>query len=112
MSDEKIKEMANLLTSGATMLAKPCPKCGSPLFRTKGGEVLCPSCGFKPDLKEEEKEPSKAQVAEQTNGLQMALRGKLRLLVEKLNETEDPHEIKELVDTIKAVLDVMKQATQ
>lgn len=112
MSDEKIKEMANLLTSGATMLAKPCPKCGSPLFRTKEGTVLCPACGFKPDVKEQEKESGKLPAQEQNNGLQMALRGKLRLLIEKLNETEDPHEIKELVDTIKAVLDLMKQATQ
>ena len=112
MSDAKIKEMANLLTSGATMLAKPCPKCGSPLFRTKEGKVLCPACGFKPDVKEQGKESEKPQAQEQSNELQIALRGKLRILVEKLNETEDPHEIKELVDAIKAVVDLMKQATQ
>lgn len=44
MSDlESIKQMAELLKSGATMLEEHCPECGSLLFRVKG-EVLCPKC--------------------------------------------------------------------
>jgi len=37
--------MAELLRAGATMLAETCPKCNSPLFRLKSGEVLCPIHG-------------------------------------------------------------------
>ncbi|RLG87627.1 MAG: hypothetical protein DRO15_04615 [Thermoprotei archaeon] len=40
-----LKRMAELLRAGATMLAETCPKCNSPLFRLKSGEVLCPIHG-------------------------------------------------------------------
>jgi UPF0148 protein len=42
MSD--VKKMAEALRSGATMLAEPCPTCGSPLFRFRSGEVKCVNC--------------------------------------------------------------------
>ncbi len=40
-----IKKMADLLRSGASMLAEHCPICGLPLFRLKSGEVVCPIHG-------------------------------------------------------------------
>ncbi len=40
-----VRKMADLLRSGATMLAEHCPKCGLPLFRLKTGEVVCPIHG-------------------------------------------------------------------
>lgn len=41
------KIMADLLKSGATMLAETCPVqgCNLPLFRLKSGEVVCPVHG-------------------------------------------------------------------
>lgn len=56
--EEKIKAMAELLLSKATMLQYHCQECGSPLFQ-KEGKVLCPSCG---ELeKKEAKEKPKAK---------------------------------------------------
>ena len=40
-----IRKMADLLRSGAAMLAERCPVCGLPLFRLKSGEVVCPIHG-------------------------------------------------------------------
>ncbi len=40
-----VKKMAELLRSGAAMLAETCPQCGSPLFRLRSGEVICPVHG-------------------------------------------------------------------
>ncbi len=40
-----IRKMADLLRSGATMLAEHCPKCGLPLFRLRTGEIVCPVHG-------------------------------------------------------------------
>lgn len=40
-----IRQMADLLRAGATMLAERCPLCGLPLFRLKSGEVICPQHG-------------------------------------------------------------------
>lgn len=44
---DPVKVMAELLKSGATMLADICPVegCNLPLFRLKSGEVVCPRHG-------------------------------------------------------------------
>ena len=39
----EVRKMADLLKSGATMLSKTCPECGTPLFR-KGKETFCAKC--------------------------------------------------------------------
>jgi Uncharacterized Zn-finger containing protein len=44
-SSELVKRMSELLKAGAAMLAETCPSCGSPLFRLRGGEVICPLHG-------------------------------------------------------------------
>lgn len=35
--------MSELLRSGATMLSKTCPECGSPLFKV-GKDIICAKC--------------------------------------------------------------------
>jgi UPF0148 protein len=35
--------MSELLKSGATMLSKTCPECGSPLFKV-GKDIVCAKC--------------------------------------------------------------------
>ncbi len=40
-----IKRSTELLRQGATMLGLQCPRCGSPLFRLRSGEVVCPIHG-------------------------------------------------------------------
>lgn len=44
MSDKSVKEMANLLRNGATMLNLYCPKCNGILFKLKNQEIFCPNC--------------------------------------------------------------------
>ncbi len=41
--DFSVKRMADLLRRGATMLAQPCPNCGSPLMKA-GNEIFCTTC--------------------------------------------------------------------
>lgn len=43
--DEVVKRMSELLRSGAVMLDIACPLCGTPLFRLRSGEVVCPVHG-------------------------------------------------------------------
>ena len=42
-----VKKMAELLKSGATMLAETCPVegCNLPLFKLPSGEIICPQHG-------------------------------------------------------------------
>ncbi|MEB3825449.1 MAG: hypothetical protein LRS47_02130 [Desulfurococcales archaeon] len=43
--DEIVKRMVKLVQSGAVMLDSTCPLCGSPLFRLKNGDIVCPVHG-------------------------------------------------------------------
>ncbi len=40
-----LQRMSELLRAGAVMLSETCPKCGSPLFKLKSGEIVCPIHG-------------------------------------------------------------------
>ena len=72
-----VKKMADLLRSGATMLAEHCPKCGLPLFRLKSGEVVCPIHG-RVFIARTEADVTRATVEGVLEQLE-------RLLVEKIN---------------------------
>lgn len=54
--DERSKRMAEALLKGWKMLSEVCPVCGSPLFETGGGEVICAVCGTKVILVESEEQ--------------------------------------------------------
>lgn len=43
--EDVAKKGAELLRQGATMLPHSCPICGSPLFKLKNGDVVCPLHG-------------------------------------------------------------------
>ena len=45
MSSE-LKKMSELLKSGASMLSKNCPECGSPLFQVEK-DIICAKCNKK-----------------------------------------------------------------
>lgn len=53
--EDKIKAMAELLLSKATMLQYHCGECGSPLFQ-KENKIICPACGELEKPREEEAE--------------------------------------------------------
>ncbi len=75
-----------LMLSGAKMLDKHCPKCGSPLFE-KDGRVFCPICEHR----------AKQRRAE--------MKGVEERLMEKLNELANslPDEIDELEKHLRAM---------
>ncbi|MEM0021436.1 MAG: Sjogren's syndrome/scleroderma autoantigen 1 family protein [Fervidicoccaceae archaeon] len=43
--EDAAKKGAELLRQGAAMLSQSCPICGSPLFRLKNGDIVCPIHG-------------------------------------------------------------------
>lgn len=43
--DAVVKKMSELLRSGAVMLDLACPLCGTPLFKLRSGEIVCPTHG-------------------------------------------------------------------
>ncbi len=54
--EDKSRKLAEALLKGWKMLPETCPVCGSPLFETPGGEVICAVCGTKVILVESDEE--------------------------------------------------------
>lgn len=112
LSEEGVRKMAQLLSGGATMLSKSCPKCGAPLFRTKDGKVICASCGFTPEGEvtgkpAEVKETKAARITrDELNGI---LNEKLPFLVAELRKAKDPGKIRDLVSSIEKILGLLEE---
>ncbi|MBD3226775.1 MAG: hypothetical protein GF329_01195 [Candidatus Lokiarchaeota archaeon] len=54
--EENIKNMAELLKNGNTMLDIVCPQCNSPLFELKNGDIYCGNCQKKVVVLKDEEE--------------------------------------------------------
>ncbi len=78
ISEEEIRKVIMpLLMSGAKMLDRHCPKCGSPLFE-KDGRVFCPVCEYR-----------KRQKASEMKGVEERLMEKLTELANSMPDDID-----------------------
>lgn len=88
MKDVYVQRAAEMLLSGATMLAQPCPYC-SGVRVIKDGKTLCVSCGSKPNQK----------TVTMTYTVEDLERQVLELTM-RLGETTDPDNKKRILESI------------
>ncbi|MBD3206433.1 hypothetical protein GF319_08835 [Candidatus Bathyarchaeota archaeon] len=102
MSEGSMKEMAELLRKGASMLSETCPRCGTPLFELPGGEIICPMCQrpVKIVSGETDEEDIEAQ-----GSLEETLRKKINLVQGMLEEETETVKMRELIQTLLLLLD-------
>ncbi len=95
-TDEEIRKVIMpLMLSGAKMLDRHCPKCGSPLFE-KDGRVFCPVCEYRAKNRIE-----RAREFEET-------------LLKKLNELasnlpDDPEELEKRLSVMEKIIDLIEK---
>ena len=106
MSDDEMKSMAELLRSGARMLSKSCPKCVSPLFQLKTGEIWCAKCQRRVIVVQEGESP---QAGMQLDSLEMVLLNRLSSLEKDIEKVNDPIRLKELVEVADVVLTAIER---
>jgi UPF0148 protein len=102
MSDS-MKDMADFLRSGAKMLDKSCPECGSPLFQLKSGEIWCASCQRRVVVVKEGEEMA-AESDPHLESLERALVQKVSSMTGALAEESDPAKLKETAEAIDSLL--------
>ncbi|AAL80622.1 hypothetical protein PFDSM3638_02485 [Pyrococcus furiosus DSM 3638] len=96
ITDEEIRKViAPLLLSGAKMLDKHCPKCGSPLFE-KDGKVFCPVCEYR-----------EKQKKEKVKGVEEKLTEKLTQLANSL--PEDIDELEKYLKIMGKIIEVLEK---
>jgi len=103
---EGMRRMAELLKNGARMLDKACPQCGSPLFRLKTGEIRCARCDQRVVIVGENEPDTHVVRPLLWEQLQGTILSKLDYVNRRIMEEDDPEEIRRLVSTTAALLDV------
>jgi UPF0148 protein len=106
LSDAEMKSMAELLRSGAKMLSRSCPECGSPLFQLKTGEIWCAKCQRRVVIVQEGESP---EAGMQLDSLERTLLDRLSSLQAEIAKANDPASLKELAEVADAVLIVVER---
>jgi len=105
---ELIRKMADMLRAGATMLSEVCPQCGSPLFKLKSGEVVCPLHGRVYLVKTEE-EAEKVTTYAILEGLERNVVKILINIQKSLPSIKDPEELEYKARNLIAWLEVLER---
>lgn len=99
-----IRQMADLLRAGATMLAERCPLCGLPLFRLRSGEIVCPQHG-RVFIVKSESEYRKVSAQGVLEELEELATKKISELISKLEKGYD----RDAVDELREWLNILEQ---
>ena len=103
MSSDGMKEMAELLRSGARMLSTSCPECASPLFQLKSGEIWCANCQRRVIIVQEGEE-SKVETGLRLESVEKTLVGKIASMSAVLEKEDDPEKLKEAAEALDALM--------
>lgn len=106
--DVVVKKMASMLKSGAAMLEQLCPTCKVPLFKTKSGEVTCPSCGQRFVIVSSDEEELEVKGNFVLQELEQAAVSKLAQVTSSLMSAQDYSEVSEALDTALNLLRVIE----
>ena len=103
VSDGEMKQMVELLRSGATMLSYSSPECASPLFRLKTGEIWCANCDRRVVIVPEGEEAT-AEASLELASLERALVKKISAMEGTLATEDTPAKLKEAAEVLDALL--------
>lgn len=87
--------MSNLLRDGAALLSQACPRCSTPLFRLKSGEIICPSCNQRVIVPALGDDPSKLISSSVVMSLEETIANKLEELRVAISLEHDPDKLYE-----------------
>jgi UPF0148 protein len=108
LSGEGLKDMAELLRTGAKMLDKSCPECSSPLFQLKSGEIWCANCQRRVVIVREGEETA-TETGLQLDSLEKALMAKVSSLTMRLAVEEEPEKLKGITEVINSLLSSLEK---
>ena len=106
---DKVRLMADLLRSGATLTDLSCPVCASPIFRLKSGELWCAQCQKKVMVVREEEEAREIETLSALTQVETTLMMKIWEINEKLRVESDPEEVQHLSSVMFTLLDNLEK---
>lgn len=105
--NDRVKELATLLRSGAKMLSEACPICGTPLFE-KSGKIWCPTCK-REVIKVPEHSMMQLGEIETLLELKKLIFDKIRSLMNDLLASTDLGTVTHITEAIRLQLDTLQK---
>ena len=103
-----LQRAAELLRTGATMLAQACPACATPLFKL-GDQVTCVKCN-KPVVILKAPEDERNMLRERTlESTEQTLLMKIREAQSAIEKEQDPMRIVQLTENLSGLLDALEK---
>lgn len=106
MSEGSLKEIAELLRKGATMLSEACPVCGTPLFKLKNGGLICPMCNRPVKIVSKDTD---IEAMARRESLENTLNVKIIQVQKSIDEETDPDELQKNIETLMKLLDALEK---
>jgi len=106
---DKVRLMADLLRSGATLTDLSCPVCASPIFRLKSGELWCAQCQKKVMVVREEEEAREIETLSALTQVETTLMMKIWEINERLRVESDLEEVQHLSSVMFTLLDNLEK---
>lgn len=100
----KIRSMADLLRSGATLTDLSCPACSAPLFRMKSGGLWCAQCQKKVIVVKEDEEIQQTERSTALGTVESTLLAKIQQINERIQEENDIEELQRLNSVMATLL--------
>jgi len=91
------------------MLNECCPECKIPLFKLKGGEVICPSCERKVIFVKTDEEEKELLEVLKSSQLEEEISKKIEDIRRKIVNSNDPEEIERLAKTLSTLIDLKEK---
>ncbi|TFG23146.1 MAG: hypothetical protein EU532_13740 [Promethearchaeota archaeon] len=116
--------MADLLREGYTMLNQACPNCRNPIFRSRSGDMFCPTCNKPVVFYEKNVDPPKIEKSEIEEGLihgqvvnnlgaltflYGVILNKIKLIADHLNEETELANFNSYIRSIHMLLKILHQ---
>ncbi|MBS7623954.1 hypothetical protein KEJ29_00030 [Candidatus Bathyarchaeota archaeon] len=106
---DKVRLMADLLRSGATLTDLSCPVCASPIFRLKSGELWCAQCQKKVIVVKEDEEVREIEISSTLSQTESVLLTKIWEINERLKVEDDIEEVQRLSQVMSTLLENLER---
>ena len=107
--NEKIRSMADLLRSGATLTDLSCPACSSPLFRLKNGDLWCAQCKKKVIVVKEDEKVKETKNLTSLGAVEITLIGKIKEISEMMKAEGNVIELQKLSTLLNMLFENLKR---
>ena len=101
--------MADMLRRGATLTERSCPACSSPIFKLRGGDLLCARCQKRVIVVKEGEPSAEATSPVLLTSLEATILTKIQEIEKEIGEEKDAEKLQKLGSILSTLLENLER---